>query len=152
MTSGVRLDSIKAFPLMRVTESLLKSWPVGSLSSHPFFLASAAPSFFTWPTAVLWRPPKVSRATGRKVKPCVLQASAVSLILRSKAFVSALPASLAATVTLVGASGLVTVTSSAASLPSHHLRMRISPGLAAVPGMRWGSSLEGPRSALAAAS
>ena len=37
-TSQFREQSIMAFPLIRVTDNLLKSWPVGSLSSQPFFL------------------------------------------------------------------------------------------------------------------
>ena len=60
MTSGHLLHSIIAFPLISVTERRLKSWLVGSLSSHPFFLARACPMRLTTPVATLWKPPRVS--------------------------------------------------------------------------------------------
>ena len=47
MTSWLLLLSKVAFPLIKVTEILLKSWLVGSLSSQPFFLARACPSRLT---------------------------------------------------------------------------------------------------------
>ena len=47
MTSWLLLLSMVAFPLIKVTEILLKSWLVGSLSSQPFFLARACPSRLT---------------------------------------------------------------------------------------------------------
>ena len=128
--SGLLLLSIMAFPRIRVMEILLKSWPVGSLSSQPFLRARACPSCLTCPQATLWKPPKVSTARGKNWSPWVLQASAVSLVFLSKALARALPASLAAPWTLDGDSGLVTVTSIAASLPLCHLLIRMSPGRA----------------------
>ena len=83
MTSGDLLHSIIAFPLISVTERRLKSWLVGSLSSHPFFLARACPMRLTTPVATLWKPPRVSTARGKNCSPWVLQASAVSLIFLS---------------------------------------------------------------------
>ena len=47
MTSWLLLLSKVAFPFIKVTEILLKSWLVGSLSSQPFFLARACPSRLT---------------------------------------------------------------------------------------------------------
>ena len=47
MTSWLLLLSMVTFPLIKVTEILLKSWLVGSLSSQPFFLARACPSRLT---------------------------------------------------------------------------------------------------------
>ena len=83
MTSGHLLQSIIAFPLISVTERRLKSRLVGSLSSHPFFLARACPMRLTTPVATLWKPPRVSTARGKNCSPWVLQASAVSLIFLS---------------------------------------------------------------------
>ena len=79
-TSGHLLHSIIEFPLISVTERRLKSWLVGSLSSHPFFLARACPMRLTTPVATLWKPPRVSTARGKNCSPWVLQASAVSLV------------------------------------------------------------------------
>ena len=62
------------------SSELLDSW-LWTLFHHTLSSSPALPpSFFTWPTAVLWRPPRVSIATGKKVNPWLLQASAVSLI------------------------------------------------------------------------
>ena len=83
MTSWLLLLSMAAFPLIKVTEILLKSWLVGSLSSQPFFLARAYPSRLTTSVATQWNPPRVSTARGENLSPWVLQASAVSLIFRS---------------------------------------------------------------------
>ena len=83
MTSWLLLLSMAAFPLIKVTEILLKSWLVGSLSSQPFFLARACPSRLTTSVATQWNPPRVSTARGENLSPWVLQASAVSLIFRS---------------------------------------------------------------------
>ena len=69
MTSGDLLHSIIAFPLISVTERRLKSWLVGSLSSHPFFLARACPMRLTTPVATLWKPPRVSTARGEELQP-----------------------------------------------------------------------------------
>ena len=68
-TSRLREQSIIAFPLIRVTDNLLRSWPVGSLSSQPFFLAIAWPSCLICSRATVWRPPRVSMAIGRKSRP-----------------------------------------------------------------------------------
>ena len=83
MTSWLLLLSKVAFPLIKVTEILLKSWLVGSLSSQPFFLARACPSRLTTSVATQWNPPRVSTARGKNLSPWVLHASAVSLIFRS---------------------------------------------------------------------
>ena len=83
MTSGHLLHNIIAFPLISVRDRRLKSWLVGSLSSHPFFLARACPIRLTTPVATLWKPPRVSTARGKNCSPWVLQASAVSLIFLS---------------------------------------------------------------------
>ena len=99
---------ISAFPRIRVSDNLPKSWPVTSPSSSPLHLANTAASCFTWATAPGWRPPRVSIAKGRRTRPCRRQASAVSLIFLSQAFKRDAPAFAAAPATFVGQRGPVT--------------------------------------------
>ena len=56
MTSRLLLFSTAAFSLIRVTEILLKSWLVGSLSSQPLFLARASSSRLTTSVATRGKP------------------------------------------------------------------------------------------------
>ena len=143
---------ISALPRIRVRDSLPKIWPVTSPSCNPLHLAKHAASCFTWPTAPEWRPPSVSIAKGRKTRPWRRQASAVSLVFLWQALEREAPGSLAASATLEGQRGPVTVTSIATSFPFAQRRIVTSPGRAMVPGKRCFSSLLGPKSALAAVS
>ena len=67
--SGHLVDSIKELAFMRIRDNLPKSWPVASPSFTPLHLASAVAISLTWVIAPLCRPPRVSRANGRKTIP-----------------------------------------------------------------------------------
>ena len=89
---------------------------------------------------------------GQENRPWRRQASAVSLVFLWQALEREAPGSLAASATLEGQRGPVTVTSIATSFPFAQRRIVTSPGRAMVPGKRCFSSLLGPKSALAAVS
>ena len=75
ISAGGKLSSwhleliIRAFPRIKVRDSLPNSWAVTSLSTSPLDLAKTAASCFTWAAAPECRPPRVSIAKGRKTRP-----------------------------------------------------------------------------------
>ena len=143
--SGLLLTIKAALPLIRVRAILWNNCLMAMFSSIPWWRDKAAPILFVCSTATLWKPPRVSTATGRKEIPCSWQAWAAPSTLRLKAFSRAPPAAAEADATFDWARGPVTVTSMAPSLPSTHRRIRRSPGRATEPGKRWGASLIGAR-------
>ena len=75
LSGGILFTRSWALPRMSTRESRWKRWRMTSSSSWPWCRAREDPSFFTCSTATLWRPPKVSAATGIKSIPSALQAS-----------------------------------------------------------------------------
>ena len=72
--SGLLLMIMAALPLIRVMDILWNNCLMAMFSSIPWWRDNAAPILFVCSTATLWKPPRVSRAKGRKEIPCSWQA------------------------------------------------------------------------------
>ena len=86
--SGLLLMIMAALPLIRVRDILWNNCLIAMFSSIPWCRDKAAP-ILVCSTATLWKPPRVSRAKGRKEIPWSWQAWAAPSTLRLKAFSSA---------------------------------------------------------------
>ena len=147
---GIRLVKIAAFPFIRSKDSLEVALLTHSLSSRPVCLAKACAILFTCTSAVLCHPPRDSNARGMKATPCLWQSSAAPLIFLSKAKSRLWPGVVAASTTVACCSGLMTITSRAASLPSAQFGRKISAGLLSFPGKMKRPSFTGFSTAAAA--
>ena len=116
-SGGHLLLNRAAFPRIRQMESLWNSLEVVVLSSSPVCLAKALPSFFTSEMALGCQAPRLSTARGRKTMPWRWQASQDLSSFLLWATERAWPGVTAASLTTESWSGLMTVTSIAASLP-----------------------------------
>ena len=137
--SGRLVVSRAAFPLCRCRETRWSSWLVVSRSSEPLCLARVRPASL----AALLSPGACHQVFqtlwGGKQAPAAdrpQQCHEPFCCVPGCLCARAPPGCAMAAARFEGTSGLVTVTSKAASFPSDHRRMRTSPGLAAVPGRR----------------
>ena len=139
-----------AFPRIRQIDSFWKSLLVVVASSSPVCLARALPNFFTSAMALGCQAPRLSTARGGKTMPCQWQASQDLSSFLLWATERAWPGVTAASLTTESWSGLMTVTSIAASFPLAQPGISTSAGLPPSPGSKKRPSFAGARAAAAA--